>query len=285
MSILIACITFGHASADVLRAMAPAISLADRDAEISVIVIDDCSGKPPILSGIKTLEMKTRVGFPAVVNQILESTYPEISRLVLINPDALIEQAALKALIYDPGELVVPTIANGLNLENVRPVTRASWEFLNLLFGEKRRFNEMPTSKVNQFLSCPPFAPSGAVVAIDAQVLRETPLRPEMFWLEFSDLLLRRELMGLNTKLTVLPDLAEHLGASTSLSFPLSVAASQMRAKVSYIRSYGNVVLRALLPLAVFSKAMRVGIKLKSFTVVAFAFKAAFDVEDWRVNE
>lgn len=280
--IVVACITFGHEPTDIEECLAPALGLAKLDSNIRVIAIDDCSGVANQPAGIDYFVTPTRRGFPAVVQYIVEDLFPACTRLVLINPDALLDDG-LRDLMQASETVAVPTIEEHGRLHNVRRTTTALREFRNLLLGEARSNWPVTPRDVDFVLQCPPFAPSGAVISIDAEALRRVPLDADLFWLEFSDWVLSRNARGQETTLRITPHISVHVGASTSVSYPLSVASSQARAKVIFVKRYGSILVRSALPLAVASKALRYGVKHRSVRDAYFVFQAAFDRVDWKV--
>jgi hypothetical protein len=279
---IVACITFGHEADEVRRSLAPALELAAREDDVEVVVIDDSSGRGPQLSQATCLSTPRRMGFPAVVQFLIESVYPEATRLVLVNPDATVGDS-LPPLLESQALLAIPTIDHDGRIENVRLATTPWREVRNLLLGEAKVRYPITSTGRRQDVSCPPFAPSGAVISIDANALRSAPLRSEFFWLEFSDWVLRRARMGAPTTLEVLPNRADHLGASTAVKYPLSVAASQARAKVAFVREYGSASSRAVLPIAVLSRGVRFALKRRSTKAGVFLLRAAYNMVDWRV--
>lgn len=281
--IVVACITFGHNSSDISTCLAPALAMAKNKSDFAVISVDDNSGVDNAAAGIRHYVTPTRRGFPAVVQYIVEELYPDCARLVLINPDAHIDKG-LRALLAATEVVAVPTIESDGRLANVRNITTPHRELRNLLFGEAKTNFPLATQGSDLIVPCPPYAPSGAVISIDASALRETPLDQDLFWLEFSDWILRRSSVGLETSLRVIPEQSDHLGASTSVSYPRSVAASQARAKVHLIRRYGTKLSRMLVPVAVASKALRFGVKRRSLRDALFVYRAAIDRVDWKVT-
>lgn len=281
--IVVACITFGHDRSDIEACLSSARELAEVDSRLTVISVDDHSGRANGSLEIIHHVTPSRRGFPAVVQYIVEDLYPNCTRLILVNPDACVG-AALKPLLEAKETVAVPSIGDHGFLHNVRLTTTAGKEFRNLLFGESRSGWPLQEVEETRVVSCPPFAPSGAVISVDAQALRAVPLDANLFWLEFSDWTRRRQQRGLDTTLRILPERSEHTGASTSVKYPLSVASSQARAKVHFIRRYGRSSLRVLLPIAVLSKAVRFGISRRNILAAVFLFRAAFDAVDWRVS-
>lgn len=285
--IAVACITFGHSPQDVEACLASALLLATENDEFQVLTLDDCSGARPCPPGIPSYDTPSRRGFPGAVQYLIDELAPGCSRLILINPDATVEADTLELLARSTCDVAVPTIRSRSRtgkVENVRFATTAMREVANLLFGE--RVPEYPVSARDtpRTFTCPPFAPSGAVISIDAQMLRETPLDPSMFWLEFSDWVRRRESEGRRTTLEVVAGEATHSGASTSVKFPVSVAASQARAKVAFIRSYGGLGARMLVVPAVTSRALRFALRKRSLSNGLFILRAALGRVSWKVN-
>lgn len=285
---LIACITFGHTEAGTHNVLGPAVELAGRRSDVRVVSIDDASGlapEPGIRSGIEFITMPQRSGFPAVVNHLASVIEPSCRRLVLVNPDALADSEALERLLGATSDLAVPAITDPEgHLENLRPVTTSALQLRALMVGE--RAISVP-SRVDRSAPCevfaPPFAPQGAVISIGAELIRELPLDPTMFWLEMSDWVLRWKARGKELSLAVTTDVVEHAGASTSASFPVSVAASQARAKVAFVRRYGSRSERLLVPLAVLSRAVRFALLQRSARAGYTVFRAALGSIDWRV--
>lgn len=283
---LIACITFGHEQGDIRDALRSAVELALTRSDLTVVAIDDCSGTANYsIPGVEFHRTPARVGFPGVVNYLVSELYPDADRLVLVNPDAAIDVKSLSHLVDSKNAVEVPQILNSDGfVENVRAVTNAGDQFRNLLFGE--RHSELPVrgSADLRTYDCPPFAASGAIVGLDAQQLRVVPLRAEFFWLEMSDWVLRSSLNGLRISLTVNADRAQHSGASTSVSYPVSVAASQMFAKATFIRTYGGALTSAFLPIAMAAKSIRFGIMRRSLRDALFVYQCGLGNANWRVS-
>ncbi|WP_457101796.1 hypothetical protein [Microbacterium sp. P5_E9] len=285
--IAIACITFGHTTEDVERCLSTALALSENDPRMRVITVDDSSGSAPQPRMIPGFTTPSRRGFAATVQYIVEVIAPDCERLVLVNPDAEADVETLVALAASTDVVTVPTIISTTDrafMENVRPSTTGSREIRNLLFGERRRAFILKPASTEQRVNCPPFAPSGAIISVDAHALRRTPLRAEMFWLEFSDWVLRRNAEGLTTELCVLPNESRHVGASTSVKYPMSVAASQARAKVCFIRDYGSWTARTFAPVAVLSRSLRFAARRRSISSGVFVFQAAMGWKSWMVN-
>lgn len=285
---LVACITFGHSTADVERALGSASRLASTRNDLRVVSIDDRSGMPPApgdLTGIEYLEMPTRSGFPAVVNHLCSEVAPDCSKLVLINPDAVIDDSALSSLIEHSADVAVPSIGDGDVLENVRLATTPAAQLRALMFGERSAARRAAISvQAPAELACPPHAFQGSVVSLRAELLRQLPLDPVMFWLEMSDWLRRWQIDGRQINLFVGSEIAQHAGASSAVSFPLSVAASQARAKAAYIQRYGTTAQRRLLPFALVSRGVRFALKRRSPRAGLFLVAAALGRRDWRVD-
>lgn len=286
---LIACITFGHGESGTAEVLAPAVALAAQRGDIRVVAIDDASGlspEPGLRHGIEFMAMPERSGFPAVVNYLATVVAPTCERLVLINPDALAGTDALEHLIESTSDLAVPAIHDDAGrLENLRPVTTGALQLRALLTGEG---SIAQPSQVDRTAPCvvsaPPFAPQGAVISIAAQLIRDVPLDPVMFWIEMSDWVLRCQQEGRELSLAVTTDIVEHVGASTAASFPVSVAASQARAKVAFVRRYGTPVQRLLVPLAALSRACRFALLQRSPGAGLTVFRASLGWRDWRVS-
>lgn len=285
---LIACITFGHAEVGTAEVLRPAVELAARRADVRVVSIDDASGLSPesgTRHGIEFMAMAERSGFPAVVNHLASVVEPSCERLVLVNPDALADVDALERLLDADSDLAVPAIHNDNGeLENLRPVTTGAMQLRALMLGESAIASP---SRVDQSAPCvvsaPPFAPQGAVISIAAHLIRELPLDPVMFWLEMSDWVLRWQARGKALSLSVTTDVVEHVGASTSASFPISVAASQARAKVAFVRRYGSRVQRLIVPAGVVSRACRFALIQRSPHAGWTVFRSALGWTDWRI--
>lgn len=279
--IIVACITFGHNSEDIARALAPAIAEQEADNRVRVISVDDASGRNHAAEGVTAHVTPSRRGFPGVVQYIVETLYPESSRLILINPDASLDRRSLRTLIETNSDVAVPRILDaGAAIENVRQVTTAAWELRNLAFGEKYRGRLLSGTDTVGIVACPPYAPSGAVISLNALLLRERPLNPDYFWLEFSEWVLRQP--G-SVTLSIEPVEAQHLGGSTSVKYPLSVAASQARAKFLFIRSQGSRLDRICAVPALASRGVRVAIKRRSVFAGVFVLLAGMGLKDWRI--
>lgn len=281
--IIVLCITFGHDPSDVEAALESAIFVSRRRDDLRVIAVDDCSGRTPLVSGVESFSTPSRRGFPAVVHYVIDELFPECSRVVLINPDASLRENDLLRLMDSGADVAVPTIVGSdSTVSNVRQVTTAAWELKNLAFGERYRGARIPISSGDQVIQSPPYAPSGAVIAIDATLLRRVPLRPEFFWLEFSDWVQRQPTP---LEIVVQSGTAEHVGASTSVKYPWSVAASQARAKFQYVQQYGTPFLRAALIPALCVKAVRFAIKQRSLRAAVYLMRGATGHRDWRIQK
>lgn len=287
--LVVATITFGHKAEDVERALRPALDLVESGLEVKVVCIDDSSGCSPLeIRGVDYTTTARRSGYAGAVNELI-SRYRQYSRLILINPDAAVPERTLLALANSPAPIAVPTIVNELKmLENVRYVTTAKEQFFALLLREPRSVSRRAVQAASHVLrlEMPPACPSGAVLAIDTNLLLETPLNEKLFWLEMSDWVRRRSESSTSTNydLTVIPEGATHVGASTSIRYPLSVAASQMVAKTAYVREYGDAILKKLLPIAVMARSLRFALISHSPSDGYFLVKVGLCGNDWRVN-
>ena len=286
---IILCISFGHSSSQVYDAMRGALEHSRTHVDTLVVVADDCSGNPPLnIEGAVLLETPSRRGYSGVVNYVLE-TYPDVNgRILLINPDACLESMAVSELLSDAHGIAVPRVLNPAGeLENIRRATNASEQLRALLFGERSadRTSRMGVTVESGSIVCPPYAPSGSVLAIPIQHLRSVPLRAEFFWLEQSDWVIRYSRMHGPVEVSVLPVGASHTGASTSLRYPLSVAASQLRTKINFVNEYGGFGLRLLLPLGVVLRAGRFAVKTRKLSNAWFLLRVAAGLADWRVSK
>lgn len=285
---IVLCISFGHASAQVKVALAGALSYAKAHSDTLVVVADDCSGHPPLgVEGATLLETPSRRGYSGVVNYVLD-TYPDVSgKVLLINPDACVDFQAVAALLSDSHGIAVPRVINPAGeLENIRRATNASEQLRALLFGEGSADRSSRKLTVNSaIIECPPYAPSGSVLAVPVKYWRSVPLRADFFWLEQSDWVIRFSRMHGPVDVSILPVSVTHTGASTSLRYPLSVAASQLHTKINFITEYGSLRLRALLPLGVVLKAARFAVKTRKISNAWFLLKVAAGVADWRVSK
>lgn len=284
---IVLCISFGHSSEQVSIALTGALEYAERHRDTRIVVVDDCSGTPPVeIEGVTLLETPTRRGFAGAVNYVLDS-YPDANgRLLLINPDACVTADAVERLLDEKQGVSVPLVLNPQgDVENVRLATSAREQIFSLIAGEKvaARFYQRSISRANTVM-CPPYAPSGSVMAYPVHLLREIPLRPEFFWLEQSDWIYRYANLHGPLEVTVLPVEVSHTGASTSLRYPVSVAASQLRTKVNFIGAYGTVLPRLLTPLGVLLRSVRFAIKTRRLSDAWFLIKVAAGSADWRVD-
>jgi len=234
------------------------------------------------VDGVESFSMPDRRGFPAVVQYIVEELYPECDRLVLVNPDALVSEQGLIEILATEADLVIPSIVSpDGTLENIREVTRPSWEILNLAFGEKYRGDRIPFREDGRIVVCPPYAPSGAVIAIKVELLKQLPLRSDFFWLEFSDWIRRHQEA---VSLRIVPTLVKHTGASTSVKYPISVAASQVRAKVGFVREYGGPLQKVIVVPALWMRAIRFGVRRRSVSAALRVGLSGMGLRDWRVS-
>lgn len=221
------------------------------------------------------------------MNELVERLGGSAERLVLINPDAQIDGETLTRLIVSEEAVAVPAIRNADGeIENVRSVTTATQQIRALLLGERYAATPSGIEKnlSNGIFPMPPACPSGAVVSIDLKLLRQTPLREEFFWLELSDWTKRVSKVTSPLRLEVLKQEAVHVGASTSVKYPVSVAASQLRAKKAFVKAYGRAWHRLLLPIAMISRSIRFGVKTKSMSNTLFLVLVGLGVKDWRVS-
>ncbi len=233
------------------------------------------------------MEPPSRCGFAGVVNYVVAEFPDADGRLLLINPDAYVGPKEIEMLLAPSDALRVPKVVNPSGqVENIRAITTAGQQLRALLFGEwaaRKAITKMAFNGTT--VECPPFAPSGSVLSVPLDLLRSVPLREEYFWLEQSDWLLRYfEIFG-PLKLEILPISATHTGASTSIRYPLSVAASQLNAKANFVRTYGTTIHRLLLPLAIFSRTFRFFLKNRQISDALFLGKVYAGKADWRVNK
>lgn len=288
MKNIILCISFGHSSDQIAAALVGAMAHAGDRVETLVVVADDCSGNSPEApEGAILVETPSRRGFAGVVSFVLEEYSEAHGRLLLINPDAFLEKEAVESLLSDSYGMAVPRVLNSVgNLENIRSATTASEQLFALLFGERATQRSVKSLDSGiMTIECPPFAPSGSVLAVPIEFLRSVPLRAEFFWLEQSDWLYRYARQHGTLEVSVLPITATHTGASTSLRYPVSVAASQLKSKMNFVNEYGNFLLRSLLPLGILLRAVRFGIKTRNFSNAWFLLKVASGAADWRVSK
>lgn len=288
MKNLILCISFGHESAQIGDALRGAVAYSREYKNAEVLVADDCSGNPPSApEGVRVLNVPSRRGYAGVVSYVLD-LYPEASgRLLLINPDASLEKDGVALLLEFAGGIAVPRVLNPAGeLENVRRATTASEQLLALVFGEQMaRKSVQQLSADTAVVDCPPYAPSGSVLSMPLDFLRAVPLRSEFFWLEQSDWIYRYANTNGSVQVSILPITASHTGASTSLRYPVSVAASQLRAKINFVNEYGNLLHRSFLPVGILMKAVRFGLNTRSLWNGMFLLKVGTGVADWRVSK
>jgi hypothetical protein len=287
--IVVACITFGHTGADVELALGPAVRLAGERSDVRVLTVDDASGAIPALTRpeIGQFVMTARSGFPGVVNHIVAELAPAARRLILVNPDARLDDDAMRRLADGTADVEVPRIVDSQGrLSSVRPVLTPGAQLLALLFGQwtdRRCADSLAGGSGEASFASPPFVASGAVISIDAEILRELPLDPGLFWIEMSDWALRAageqlEILGVLVDCTV-----EHAGASTSTHYPVSVAASQLLSAVTFIRRYGSWWHRVLLPPAVCARVVRIALQHRNVKTARFVAAVACGRRDWRV--
>jgi hypothetical protein len=293
MNSIVACVTFGHPEADVAAALAGARDAANENAQIQLYWVDDASGYQPkvIPKGVRYVPLPARRGYAGVLSHIVSELCNSGDRLLLINPDASIDPVGVRKLLETDSPLAIPQIARDGWIDNVRTVATAREQLLALAAGEwlvrdhERLLPFNPAGEIVR-LACPPHAPSGAVLSIEVDLARHTPFRSKFFWLEMSDWLLRiAQVHPVPIQLAVLPVEALHVGASTSLRYPISVAASQARAKVCFIREYGKPVDRIVWPLALLMRALRFGASQKSIRAACLVFVAGCGLRDWRIQE
>jgi GT2 family glycosyltransferase len=284
---IVLCISFGHTSEQVKQALEGAVQYAAGRQDTVVLVADDCSGQPPVAPpGAVLIETPSRRGFAGVVSYVLDVQKDVDGRLLLINPDAALGKEAVDSLLSQATGIGVPRVLNGQgHLENIRSATTATEQLKALLFGEQAasRSVKMLDESI-EIIECPPYAPSGSVLAIPIGLLRAVPLRSDFFWLEQSDWVYRYARGNGPVRVSIHPFTASHTGASTSLRFPVSVAASQLRSKINFVNDYGNLMHRALLPLGVFLRAVRFGLKTRSLSNSVFLLQVGLGLQDWRVN-
>lgn len=288
MKNIILCISFGHSSNQISDALVGATAYVQDHSDTLLVVADDCSGNAPeVAGGAILVETPSRRGFAGVVTFILEKYREANGRLLLINPDAGLDKEAVGLLLSDSHGIAVPRVLNSRgDIENIRSATTASEQLSALLFGERTTQRSVKSlSSSTTAIECPPFAPSGSVLAVPIELFRSVPLRAEFFWLEQSDWVYRYAQEHGVVNVTVLPVTATHTGASTSLRYPLSVAASQLKSKINFVVEYGNLPVRLLLPLGVLLRAVRFGIKTRKISNAWFLLKVASGTADWRVSK
>lgn len=283
---LIACITFGHSTDEVAAALEGAVAYARATEHCRVVALDDSSGVPPAASpGIEVLSTPTRIGFAGAVNHLVQAVAPSATRLVLINPDTAPSPSTVAKLADSDATVVVPPIlrTDG-SLENVRRITTAAVQTRALLFGDRFTRLTRTAPAIGGGVSSPPYAVTGTVVGLDANEVRQHPFEPVLFWLEFSDWLIRLAERNGPSEIPVMGEPVAHTGASTAVSFPLSVAASQGRAKAAFVSRYGHRGLRLLLPLGALSYGLRYALKRRSLRDGIFVMAASLGFADWRVS-
>jgi hypothetical protein len=284
---IVLCISFGHTSHQVEDALQGAVAYAAENPDTLVLVADDCSGQAPAApAGAELVQTPSRRGFAGVVSYVLDVHKKANGRLLLINPDAALGKEAVGSLLSQEAGIGVPRVVNSQGqVENIRSATTASEQVRALLFGEGyvRRSVKVLNEDIDS-IECPPFAPSGSVLAMPIELLRKVPLRAEFFWLEQSDWVYRySELYG-PIRVSIHPFTATHTGASTSLRFPVSVAASQLRSKINFINDYGSFMQRSLLPLGILLRSIRFGLKTRQLANVVFLLRVGLGSADWRVS-
>lgn len=285
--VLVATISFGHDSNDIEAALRSSVELSGTDDKIRIVCIDDSSGRPPnTVEGIESAVTSHRLGFAGAVNELVERFGHDRDRLILVNPDAKLGKDGIRKLIQIHEPVGIPTITGPSGeIENLRHVTTPAAQLKALMLGERSvKVETLRTREQDFTLQMPPYCPSGAVISIDIALLRAVPLRPVFFWLELSDWTRRLSNGDGAAVLRVISNKAEHVGASTSVRYPLSVAASQVRAKSAYVREYGSLLHRTALPLGVLLRAIRFGIKQRSFASGLFIAQVALGQKDWRVE-
>lgn len=283
--ILVATITFGHSAEDVQAALAPFVAARESNQQIAAVVaLDDCSGvRPEILVGIESRETPERMGFAAAVNYLVTDICPEATRLVLVNPDVLMDSRGAQALLDATGPAhILPVLDEHGALENLRPLLTPRRVLVGLALRERRRRDDLPRlAAVGGAALCPPLVPAGTVISLDADLIRRVPFSPEMFWIEFSDWTLR---LPETITVSISPHPVDHAGASTAVNYPLSVAASQLRARYSYVMRHGGRTHRVLLRPALMIRVLRIALKKRDRALIPFLMRAAAGTADWRVS-
>lgn len=286
---LIATITFGHIPNLLETALEGVADAATTNANIDQIIVDDASGRAPeIVHGVRVVTTPVRGGYAATVNWIVKMYGDDYERLVLVNPDASPSKEAVEQLASAKSSLAVPLVENAAgDVENIRTIATGYARVHSLLFSERFSVSSNRSTFADEAVpdnfDSPPFVPAGSVVSFAMSELRELPLDPDMFWIEMSDWVQRRSRRKGPLNVEVMDVRIAHTGASTSVSYPLSVAASQLNADVHYVRRYGNLISRALLPLAVAVRSARYAVKRGSLRGGVFMFRVGAFGQDWRV--
>lgn len=275
--IVVACITFGHDETDVSQALAGALDYQRAHPEAVVVWIDDASGAPGApVEGVIAIRRTERGGYCACVSEIV-ATYPEATRYVFVNPDASADAATISELAHAEADVAVPHV-EGTATPLPKVVTPLQ-QLVALAVGETaaawvRRLQ--PATALR--------APSGAVMSFRGPDLREHPLADRFFWLEMSEWVLRRAEEGTLPSIQRLRCQATHVGSSTMVRYPVSVRASQYRAKVCFIREYGNALQRSLVPIAVVVRATTMLVRGWRARDVQLVASASLGRSDWRVT-
>jgi len=247
------CITYGHSDTQVEAAIAAA-----RDIEgTEVGILDDSSGRPPVVTGVPVYSTPKQIGYAGAVNYLVATLLFNSDRLVVVNPDARISQAGIQALIASKASVAVPIIRDSNGLANIR--TKASpWrESMGLAFGWRWQAKWERRIKRPPDVLLPlgkPWVPSGAVACFDLDLLRHHPLDETMFWLEMSDWARTspRQIM-----FEIVAAEAFHEGGSSAQHAARRVALSQLAARRCYIRKHGSAPTRAFSNLALVAYLVR----------------------------
>ncbi|WP_207840725.1 glycosyltransferase family 2 protein [Williamsia soli] len=250
--VIVCVITYGHSEQEVRQALASAKSLSDRGLALKLYVIDDSSGRAPRVEFATTLTTHANEGYSAALNFILKDVVQSEKRLVMINPDVVIDEASLRALCWPPqsaAPILVPKIVDADRLENVREIYTTRNALMQLTYGSLSKQKQMLAQLGSgTFPLGKPWVPAGTVLSLDPRLLDGIVLDPEMFWIEMSAL--ARDLAS-DTQFEVLAVSAQHLGNSSKKIASATVEASLLNARCAYVRKYGSVWERRLIPFVV----------------------------------
>lgn len=249
-------ITYGHSREQLRDPLAPIMAYVNQNDDARMVVLDDCSGKPPQIPGVTVTSTRRNLGYSAAVNHIVNEILDDMEeRLVLVNPDAVVDQATLGHLCNadaDGPPIVVPceVDASGNSLKNVRS-RYSPWQSLaHIIRGSWFSQREYPYDDAPSVEELgKPWVPAGTVVSFSRRFLMTHPLRDDMFWIEMSAL--ASDTSEEYVQFEIIPDVYTHTGGSTRGHAGLIVDASVLNARISYVRQYGNLAARNLLPIIV----------------------------------
>jgi len=242
-------ITYGHDSEMVSGALEAALEISKEDSAVAPVVLDDHSGRAPVVAGAECLVTPENLGYAAAVNFAVERFAGSAARIVFVNPDAVVSSETLRALIVaDPtATIVAPAIRQGPHLENLRGTLSCANVLLMLVAMRLGRQKLHPSVRHEiRGRMGDGWTVAGTVASFDAEFLQEHPLRDEMFWVEMSAWANDYP----QATFRILATSAMHVGGSSKATAATAVVCSRLSAQVAYVRRYGSRYQRAALPLA-----------------------------------